>query len=60
MATRDDWGIDAACWEFAINKGLVPIANKGDFKLVTTRINGGLIGYKDRLKYYERCKKYIV
>lgn len=60
MRTRDDWAMDSACWEFAINKGLIPAANKGDFKLVTERINGALIGWQDRVKYYERCKKYLI
>lgn len=60
LMLRDDWGIDAACWEFAINKRLIQAALNNDFKTVTKRINGGVIGYEDRIKYYERCKKYLI
>lgn len=57
---RDDWAMDSACWEFSINKRLIQAAIKNDFKTVTKSINGGLIGWEERVKYYERCKKYLV
>lgn len=60
LLVRDDWSIDSACWEFAIDKKLIQAAANNDFKTVTKRINGGFIGYKDRVRYYELCKKYIV
>jgi len=60
LLLRDDWSIDSACWEFAIDKKLIQAAANNDFKTVTKRINGGFIGYKDRVRYYELCKRYIV
>ena len=45
----------SACWFWHL-KGLNELADKGDFKLITKRINGGYNGYKDRLKYWERAK----
>jgi len=57
LRTLDWWAVDSACWEFAIDKKLIPIAENGDFKTVTLRINGGLIGWNDRLNYYYRSIK---
>jgi putative chitinase len=40
------------------NRGnLNELADKMDFKAITRRINGGLNGYEDRLKYLELAKK---
>lgn len=36
--------------------GLNTLADKGMFKTITRRINGGLNGYEDRLRYYGRAK----
>lgn len=49
--------ISACCWwkEHKLNE----IADTGDFKRVTKKINGGYNGLEDRLKLYELCKKYI-
>jgi len=33
------------------------LADQGDFKNLTKRINGGLNGYKERMEYWERAKK---
>lgn len=60
LLLRDDWSIDSACWEFAIDKKLIQASANNEFKTVTKRINGGFIGYKDRVMYYELCKRYIV
>jgi putative chitinase len=35
------------------------LADKGMFKTITRRINGGLNGYEDRLKYYGRAKRVL-
>lgn len=35
------------------------LADVGDFRKITIKINGGLNGYQDRLKHYERCKKVL-
>lgn len=32
-------------------------ADKGDFRRLTIRINGGLNGFEDRLEYWERAKR---
>lgn len=45
-------------WFFS-NNNLLPICDSGDFKKLTKRINGGLNGYEDRLKYLEWCKKAV-
>jgi putative chitinase len=45
--------IAGAYWK---SKGLNPLADKPDFKEITIRINGGLNGWEDRKKYYERAK----
>lgn len=46
----------SAAW-FWKSRGLNDLADKGDFKLITKRINGGLNGYPDRLAYYERAQE---
>lgn len=43
-------------WE---SRGLNELADKGDFKLITKRINGGYNGYADRLAYYERAQRVL-
>lgn len=48
----------SAAW-FWWSKGLNEIADKGDFKLITKRINGGYNGYQDRLAYYERAQQVL-
>lgn len=52
----DSYAFDSACWEFVIDKKLNGTV---DFKYVTKRINGGFNGWDSRVKYYDRCKKYI-
>jgi len=39
--------------------GLNPLADAGDFQAITKRINGGLIGYAERLVYYQKAKKVL-
>lgn len=59
IETDDNWGFHAACWEFAVNKKLIPYAEKKDIKTIRLRINGGLIGYSEVVKYYNLANKYI-
>lgn len=40
-------------WE---THGLNELADKGDFLLITKRINGGTNGYQERVAYYDRAK----
>lgn len=48
----------SAGW-FWRSRGLNELADKGDFKLITKRINGGYNGYQDRLSYYERAQRVL-
>lgn len=56
----DQYALDAAFWEFSVNKNLNNFADQGDFITITKRINGATIGLAERQKYYQRCKKYII
>lgn len=50
---------DAACrsaaW-FWYDRGLNALADAGDFRAITRRINGGYNGWQDRAAYYARAK----
>lgn len=46
--------LESACWFWASNK-LNGIADTGDIKLLTKRINGGYIGLEDRIHHYEHA-----
>ena len=62
IRTDDYWACDAACWEFAINKKLLPLTLKNTeeaFNTISRRINGGSIGKAERLKYFNLAQKYI-
>jgi predicted chitinase len=48
--------IAALFWK---SRGLNELADQQDFKTITKRINGGLNGYDDRKKYYERAKNVL-
>lgn len=49
----------SAAWYWH-QRGLNALADKGDFKLVTRRINGGLNGYDERLALYEAAQAVLV
>lgn len=51
----DEGAADVAGW-FWFTKGLNEIADRGDFKLITKRINGGYNGWADRVAFYERAQ----
>jgi putative chitinase len=51
-----EYAARSACWFWQTN-GLNELADKGDFKLITKRINGGYNGYSDRLAYWERAQE---
>lgn len=62
LRTDDYWATDAACWEFAINKKLVPLSLKNTpeaFISITRKINGGTIGLAKRQEYYKRALQYL-
>jgi putative chitinase len=41
-------------------KGLNKMADNKEFEQITRRINGGLNGYPERLKYYEKAKEVLL
>lgn len=45
---------------FWYNSNLNSLADMGLFELITKRINGGMNGYADRYKLYQRTLEYIV
>lgn len=53
------WQIYSALWLFAMAKDLVQAAIDDEMLKIVKRINGGVNGLADRLRYYELCKKYI-
>lgn len=55
----DEYALDSACWEFAIDKKLNEKADAREFVAITKRINGGTIGLEDRQKYYLRAQNHI-
>ena len=48
----------SAAW-FWSHHGCNELADKGDFMMVTKKINGGLTGYQDRLAYLTRAQTVI-
>ena len=60
LRTSDEYGIHFACWIFAISKKLIDEAINDLMETIVKRINGGLLGLDDRMKYYDLCKKFIV
>lgn len=48
------YAIHSACW-FWNKNNLNAIADAGDMKLLTKRINGGDIGLEDRIKHYKHA-----
>jgi len=59
LRSENKYAMDAACWEYVINKKLNPIADQGMTEeiivIITRKINGGIIGLDDRrtkVKHY--------
>ncbi|NDB61567.1 glycoside hydrolase family 19 protein, partial [bacterium] len=46
--------VQSACWFWESN-GLNDLADAGDIKGMTKRINGGYIGLEDRIKHYQHA-----
>ena len=59
LLKEPEWAVKSSLW-FWKAKGLNAIADSGDFKQLTRRINGGLNGLPDRLEIWERCKNYLI
>ena len=48
-----EWLGIGAIWYFLTRKGLIDYARAGNIEMVTRRVNGGLNGYQERLKWYD-------
>ena len=59
VRTTEEYAIDSSCWYFSIYASLNDEAERNEFLKITKAINGGTIGYQDRLDYYEKAKKYF-
>jgi predicted chitinase len=53
-AATPDLGCRVAGW-FWTTRGLNALADRGDFKQITRRINGGYHGLANRQRYYQRA-----
>ena len=58
LAASPDIGFRTAGW-YWVTHGLNTLADEGDYRDITLRINGGLNGYSTRIYYYDRALKYI-
>lgn len=59
IQTTDEWAFDCAFWFFCEFKNLEQLALQDNFRELVRRWNGGLIGWEDRLKYYNRAIQFI-
>jgi putative chitinase len=55
LAEKPSVAFRASAWYWR-SRGINKAADKGDFQQVTRLINGGLNGYPDRVKYYNRAR----
>lgn len=56
-----DYGaLDSALWFFCVLKDLMDEAERDEMIGIVKEINGGTIGLKDRMYYYNLAKKYVV
>lgn len=56
LLEQPEWAIRSAGWFWKAN-GLNEIADTGDFKLLSKRINGGFNGLEDRFALWEKAKE---
>ena len=52
---REKWAAQSAGWFWATN-GCNALADAGDYEAITRRINGGLIGYDDRVHWLAKVR----
>jgi putative chitinase len=55
LLEQAEWACKSAAW-FWNSRNLNALADSGDFKTITRRINGGLNGLAERLAFYKRAK----
>lgn len=58
LLEQPEGAVLSACWFWESNR-LNRFADTKDLKGLTKSINGGLIGYDDRLKYFEQCQEVL-
>jgi putative chitinase len=51
---RPDWLGAAVVWYFMTRTDLIRYCREGNIEMVTRRVNGGLNGYDDRLRWYDK------
>lgn len=56
--TTFEGAVQSACWFWETND-LNSLADTGDIKTMTKRINGGYLGLEDRIEKYERIKEIL-
>lgn len=52
-----EYAVASACWFWGAYKQLNDEADRGEFEIITRRINGGLNGYAERVKLYNKAKE---
>ena len=57
--TTEHYALDSAAWEFCIDKKLLEHCDKHEFELITKKINGGLIGLKERQEQFNKYKQFL-
>jgi len=58
LLSMPEYAVMSACW-FWKKRGLNRLADKGEFREITRRINGGYNGLEDREKLYVNCKRML-
>lgn len=58
LLEQAEWACKSAAW-FWNSRNLNALADAGDFKAITRRINGGLNGLAERLEFYQRALKVL-
>ncbi|MCY1367618.1 hypothetical protein D9M69_545610 [compost metagenome] len=58
LLEQPEWAAESAAWFWA-RHGLNELADRGEFKTITQRINGGLNSYADRLKIWARAREVL-
>lgn len=58
LLEQAEWACKSAAW-FWNSRNLNALADTGDMKEITRRINGGLNGLAERLEFYERALKVL-
>ncbi len=58
LLEQAEWACKSAAW-FWNSRNLNALADAGDFKLITRRINGGLNGLDERLAFYKTALKVL-